>query len=407
MTNNKNIGQLAGEIGEQIIHQFIDSKISKIFTFPDPKTADGAQVADLLIWMNRVVILIEIKTRAEGTAPIQNWARNRIQEGVNQILLNYKRIQENEVINLHNEYYHSRLDCRGITQIIGVIILVHEERFFQNPSNIEPEIYNKSLPIHVFSWTDLRCMSKEIDTISDFIYYLQDRYEYILRSDIPICAELEALAYYKMNEYKFPIENVDFLTTSYWVDFQKTFAEEINARDSENLASGWLDNLERTFTQQRRLHNGLPLGLYFAWEVGSLRRRFRTIIGQKIESVQYWFREGNTSRKFAYLKPDTGNWLVFYFLRASARQIQMNLEQLVRLKQIFEVNENKFEYSIYGFGFQVSVLDPPQLMGLNTAIIYANEDIQAGQYTDEELKDAGRYWGNRQEIEIREFPDEL
>jgi hypothetical protein len=85
----------------------------------------------------------------------------------------------------------------------------------------------------------------------------------------------------------------------------------------------------------------------------------------------------------------------------------MNLEQLVRLKQIFEVNENKFEYSIYGFGFQVSVLDPPQLMGLNTAIIYANEDIQAGQYTDEELKDAGRYWGNRQEIEIREFPDEL
>jgi len=225
------------------------------------------------------------------------------------------------------------------------------------------------------------------------------------RWDIPMGLELEALGFYKSNEYRFPDERVDFLSTSFWEHYQTKFAERIKARDSENIHCGWLDNLEQAFTQPRRLFDGLPLGLYLAWEVGSLDRRFCTIIGQKMESVQEWFLEGNTSRKFAYNNPSTGNWLVFIYFRGNARQVQRELERLVRMKLIIEVNNNNFEYGVYGFGFQVSNIDPPQLMGMPCAEINGDSDILAGNFSQEEVSEASKIWGNRQSYEIKEFPD--
>ena len=68
-------GQQVGESGQNLVNEFIDSKLSKIFSFSNPMTPDSAEVADVLIWMNRLVLLIEVKTRGEGDAPIQNWGQ--------------------------------------------------------------------------------------------------------------------------------------------------------------------------------------------------------------------------------------------------------------------------------------------------------------------------------------------
>ena len=69
-----------GTWGERLIENFFDSNYSSIFSFPNPKTKDNAQVTDVLIWLNRVILLIEVKTRdeAESTTSIGSWARNRI-----------------------------------------------------------------------------------------------------------------------------------------------------------------------------------------------------------------------------------------------------------------------------------------------------------------------------------------
>lgn len=406
MRNNPNKGQQVGEAGEELIRELIDIKLSQILTFPRPRTSQGAEVSDILIWMNRLAILVEVKTRAEGTTRIENWARNRIQEGVEQIVESYERIQRNETINLHNDYYHASLDCASIADVIGIIILVHEEEFNLKPSSMQREIYRKPVPIHVFSWNDLREMTKEIDTLSDLRFYLHDRYQYVQSYDIHVGAEIEAIGFYKSHNYKFPSDEVDFLSTSYWDEYQTKFASAIEARDSENQASGWIDNLEQLFTKPRRLYDGLPMGLYFAWEVASLPRRYRTIIGQKMESVQDWFDEGNSSRKFAYFNKGTGNWLVFYYLRGNTRQVQRELERLVRLKLVLEVHNHEFKHAVYGFGFSVSLIDPPRLLGMPAAEVSADPKVIEGDFTQDEVDEAGQNWGRREEIKLREFPDQ-
>ena len=76
ITKNEDIGSY----GEKLVENFFDSKFSTSFSFPNPKTKDNAQITDVLIWMNRVVLLIEVKTRnqCEGTASIaKKWGRTK------------------------------------------------------------------------------------------------------------------------------------------------------------------------------------------------------------------------------------------------------------------------------------------------------------------------------------------
>ena len=84
-----------GDIGELLISNFFDENFSKIYSFPSPKAQDKAEIADVLIWLNRTAFLIEVKTRDtdEGTASIESWAHARIKKASEQINRNFKKIK--------------------------------------------------------------------------------------------------------------------------------------------------------------------------------------------------------------------------------------------------------------------------------------------------------------------------
>jgi len=398
----------SGTAGERLIAQFFDSHYSKFFSFPNPKTRSNAQVADVLVWMNRVVFLIEVKTRDSGSASIDSWARSKIQNAVEQIKRNYDRIRTNETINLHNSYYNTTLDCSSVSRVVGLVVLVHDKHCTLLPSIAVPDIYKCDLPIHVISWNDLRRMTTEIDTVPDFDYYLTDRFQYLGIADIPLGNELNVLGYYKTQSNKFPNKPVDFGGIAFWETYHSTMAEAIASRTSHNEYSGWIDKLESGFSDQRKLFDGYPLGLYFTWEIGSISRRERAYLGKKLDSVQAWFKKGNSTRRFAWFNGSTGNWLVFYYSKSEQSLLHKELHRLVELKLIKEVDEASFKYGVYGFGLQVSVTFPPRLLGLASAIVIGADEV-IGKYSQTDFEEARKHFGdinNRQTIEIKEFPEE-
>jgi len=164
-----------------------------------------------------------------------------------------------------------------------------------------------------------------------------------------------------------------------------------------------LDNkIENVFTDKRELFDGIPLGLYFAWELGSLSRRERAMFGEKLDSVQEWFESGKSSRQFAYQHGATKNWLLFYFSKTEQRKQAVDLERLVRFKLIQLIYDEKFEFGVYGFGFLVSKIYPVQLLGLGSAIFMSPDAID--NFTQNELEIAHRMWGQKKEFKIEEFP---
>ena len=171
-----------GTVGEKLVAKFFDKHFSKVFPFPNPnpKTKSNAEVADVLVWMNRTVFLIEVKTRDRSKVPVESWAESRIREALVQIKKNYGRIKAREQIFLHNSYYHTQLDCEGVSEVVGIIVLIHDGDIALLPSQTTKEIYNQEIPIHVFSGNALFEMTEEIDTVPDFCYYLKDRFEYLI-----------------------------------------------------------------------------------------------------------------------------------------------------------------------------------------------------------------------------------
>lgn len=393
-----------GTWGERLIENFFDSNYSSIFSFPNPKTKDNAQVTDVLIWLNRVILLIEVKTRdeAESTTSIESWARNRIEKGVDQLVKAHTRINAGERIFLNNNFYHTELDCEGNSQIIGLIVLIHDDECTIYPSLHISDIYKKEIPIHVISWNDLQQMIHEIDTVPDFIFYLNDRFDYLSNFEIPINKELNALGIYKKNINKFPVEAVDFINADYWDKYRISFAEKIKSRDERNKHSIWIDKIENIFTDKRKLFGGIPLGLYFAWELGALDRRTRAVIGKKLDTVQEWFESDKSSRQFAYKNCVTRNWLLFYFSKSEQRIQSKELERLVRLKLIQLIHNEAFEFGVYGFGFMVSKIYPPQFLGLGNSIVMSPDAID--KFTENELEEALKLWGQEQVSKIEEFP---
>lgn len=396
-----------GTAGERLVENFFDKNFSRVFSFPNAKTKDNAQVADVLVWLNRIVILIEVKTRDEGTASIEDWTKGRIQHGITQLRTNFQRIKSKEQIFLNNSCYHTQLDCEGTTSIIGLIILVHDKQCKTLPSSADSEIYQKELPIHVISWNDLVRMTDEIDTVSDFFYYLQDRFQYLKISDIPLCSELDALGYYKSQSNRFSNKEVNFATEEYWQKYKTSMAAQIIARNAHNQYSKWLDRLEQSFDSQRKLYDGIPIGLYFAWELGNISRRERAYLGEKLNSVESWFEKGKNSRQFAWYNCSTGNWFVLYFSKLEPRKLQNALMNIMRLRLIKEVHNSNFDYAVYGFGFQVSITYPHQLLSLASTIIMAAEEVK-GKYTSQDLEDSRIMWGDPSSVttkKIHEFPE--
>lgn len=260
----------------------------------------------------------------------------------------------------------------------------------------------------MFSWNDLKNIVVEIDTIADIYYYLKDRFRYLKIADIPLGKELNVLGYYKSKSNEFPDKPVDFYINDCWTEYKTKMGKEISKREKHNLFSSWLDALEGNFSNQRKLLDGYPIGLYFAWELGSISRRERAYIGEELESAQDWFNAGNPIKVFARLNNATKNWDIFYYSKSEPLILHKELEKMIELKLIKEIEENSFNQGVYGFGFQVSVENPPQLLGIVSAIVIG-ADIVKGKYSKADVEEARRNFGKKgsgQITVIEEFPKE-
>lgn len=394
-----------GRSGEILIEKFIDSEFSKIFSFSDPKTNNNEQITDILVWLDRLALLIEVKTRGQSRSSIETWAKDRIVEGVRQIKAGYKRIKSNEKIFLRNKYYNAELDCAGLYQCIGLIILVIDESCSILPSKAVLDIYEKDIPIHVFSWNDIKKMTMEINTVPDFANYLYIRSEYLKVSDIPIGCELDVIGYYKMNEYNLPSEPTDFSQGSLWEMYISTMSKQIEIRNEQNKKSKWLDSLAQFFYTSKLSESGIPDGIFYSWELSSLNRPVRAEIGERLDKIQDYFESDGEYYYFSAWNELTENWIVFYFSKMGQEKIHSTLIEFARLKLIREIDANGFKKAVFGYGFQISRTNPFRILGLASAV-RISENAVSGKFSIEDVNNAKRIWPDdaRFIINIEEFP---
>ena len=241
-------------------------RVCKLIFLPDitvrsPKYKKGGKLekeaADFIVPFDDTLLCFQVKSRSVFTRVPKTIEvdyqriRKTIQRGIDQL----KTIKGAIDQKLFSEFQNSRglklpIDCSKFKSLIGIVIveLIGESEFSEEEktSILNGYTYEHGMPIHIFKLDVFNEISTEIDTIPDFVKYLQTRETFISEGILsPVSEELDFLAYYKTNQnevekcLKGEIRMVH-LEKGIWKAYQSN-RELIDKRDYLNQPSYFID----------------------------------------------------------------------------------------------------------------------------------------------------------------------
>jgi hypothetical protein len=388
------------------------------FVFHSPKFYDPTEkeAGDVVIWVRRQVIVVEMLARnAESGVSTKQYVK-RIGEKRNQLLNDHAAFTDPEVkIHLVNEYGERvEFDTRDLDEVVfsGIILLDCNDPL-EKPhySSLEKSL-SVPFPIAVMTRQDFLDLMSEVDTIPDLSYYLADRAAFLKTVysqdprpflDLNGGLEKNLIAFYKLNENHFPISQWDPTEAfKYYHYYRSSLQKKIEARDAENSHSKIIDSMIDVLRSSNKPDDST---LLHSWELASLTRRQRAgPMSSKIVDAIERMHGGNARRHFAFFNQATGCWLVFFFQYGGDREsFRKHARALTRYKLIVEMRRHDFDYSVFGYAFRKSALHSESTF---EEIVLSIEDASNYDLVSEsEYQDALQFFGARDEIKIREFPD--
>jgi len=203
-----------GKRAEERVQTICSKMFFSDFTVRSPKYTkpdrNQKEAADIWFPFNDVLIVFQVKSKQEkklSGKTIVDYGRitRKVEEGINQLKTIKRALRNNRFSALKTvKGYDMPFNCSAVRKTTGVVILdlIGEERI---PPEDRTSIWNGftvkfGIPIHVFMRQDFEAISTELDTIPDFLKYLEvkEKIRSIEKSFL-FGEELDFLTLYKTN----------------------------------------------------------------------------------------------------------------------------------------------------------------------------------------------------------------
>jgi hypothetical protein len=184
-----------GTIGEQFVNELAYNSFLKFWCYPSPKFENGdkKEICDLLILFNSVVIIISVKNY-EFKGNHFRYFNNTIEKAVKQLHGAYRVLFGTEEVQIKHPDKNIEVFPRNqIKKIFRIVINLGEgAKFYPFNQTTKNDDY-----VTLFDKDSFKTIISELDTIPDFIDYLEKR-EKIFKNRTTIILPGE--------EFDFPIE---------------------------------------------------------------------------------------------------------------------------------------------------------------------------------------------------------
>jgi len=388
------------------------------FVFHSPKFYDPTEkeAGDVVIWVRRQVVVVEILARdAESGVSTKQYVK-RIGEKRKQLINDHQAFTNPEIevhlVNEHGEGVEFNTRDLGEVGFSGIILLDCDDPLEKlHYSSLEKSL-SVPFPIAVMTRQDFLDLMSEVDTIPDLAYYLADRAAFLKTVyaqdprpflDLNDRLERNLIAFYKLNENHFPIfqwKPTEAFT--YYQHYRSSLQKKIEARDAENSRSKIIDSLIDVLRSSNKPEDST---LLHSWELATLTRRQRAgLLSSKIVDAIERMHGGNARRHFAFFNQATGCWLVFFFqYGGDSESFRKHAHALTRYKLTVEMRRHGFHYSVFGYAFRKSAIHTESTFD---EILLSIEDASSyDSISESEYQDTLQFFGAHDEIKIREFPD--
>ena len=272
---------------EQYLTYLSEKTFLSLWSYPNPSIRKGRkclELCDLIVVFDEHVILfsdkdIEYPNTADEKTAWARWFKKAVWKSAKQLwgaerhiaelgvdIYIDEKCDENIPVSLPDKMKIHRIAvARGVSTKIknvfggsGTLFLNTELKGFDdhitNPFHIGVLDTSKGY-IHVFDEDTLDLIMKELDTVSDFIQYIEDKEEFASRKSFFAAGEEELLAFYiydvnNKGERRFPMEeNVDSVSVTEGMWDKYVYSTEYQTRDVANRGSYYWDYLIDKFTE--------------------------------------------------------------------------------------------------------------------------------------------------------------
>lgn len=353
-----------GKETEDLIESVCHAMFLSDFTVRNPKYNKSRgrekEAADFLVPFYDHLLAFQVKTKSELKSAIEKDEKDferinsKVKEGIVQLNTIKRALKANHILEMKNSLgIDIPFDSKSVNKLTGIVILdlIGEENYKpEERTNIfNGFLYHQKIPVHVFLRENFDLIATEIDTIPDFIKYLDHRE--VLHSEHklgPLTSELDFLAIYKTNPKLITdcVEgNCDGLIIEgepwdHYIDAKRNIIEE---RNKLNKASYFIDHIINTIHSSIGFKPGIehpykkenlsPGTIESYWgtifELSKLTRLQRRSIGDKF--IDKMKKADNTGQGYALMMLENGKALL---ILSSNKERQKRMDLLYDLSAI-------------------------------------------------------------------------
>jgi hypothetical protein len=271
MANTDNKGKDVEDLVEKICTKMFFSD----FTVRSEKFKNASkqekEAADILIPFDNILLVIQVKTKNDkkpfSPKSKVDLARidNKIEGAIKQFKTIKRAIANSRLKELETTRgYKIPFDGTKFKKIIGIVIfdLIGEDglQLYERTTIINGFEIRFDIPIHIFKRNEFEIISHEIDTLPDFMHYIETREALFSKKLFAIPPlELNLLALYKVRpgDIQLAIQKSAsvIVDDGYWEWYQNECGELIKQRNSFNRLSYLIDDVINW------LHSGVDFDL--------------------------------------------------------------------------------------------------------------------------------------------------
>ena len=246
MNYSKNYFNLKGKNAEEIVHNLALKSFFVDWCFLNPKLPNGKELCDLLVIFDDVAIIWQIKDLKLDNKG--RYKKKEVQKNLNQLYGARRSLFDLKVdIYLENpRRKKERFNFKRINEIYLISVLMGEGEevfYFINE--------DKKGLCHFFTNDFTEIILNELDTVNDFVGYLQTKEKFVKtnKAITVVGGEQEFLAHYLIKGRNFDefdkFDNV-MIQDGSW-EYFKSQPEYIAKRKADEISYGWDSMINRAF----------------------------------------------------------------------------------------------------------------------------------------------------------------
>jgi hypothetical protein len=309
MTENKT----KGDEGEDYVNQLAYKSYLKYWCYPNPLdiNGDNKEFCDLLILFRDIVIIISVKNH-NYDGDYEKYKRKVIEKSSSQLNGAFRKLftTQRDILIKHPDREAELFDPKKYNKVYRLTINVGEQ--FEH-YELGEQLDKKGF-INILNKDTFETLMLELDTIKDFVEYLDEREKLLLSGKVLNfnCEEKDLLAEFLTNARKFPIDYNSAEIKGFNLELKGAWdiyinSEPVRQKKAADKTSYFIDYLVKTDVLK------LPNGEILAKELMYMGRTERRMLTDSLFSLvaKHEVQNDKIARRYTEFN-GIGHLLIFY-----------------------------------------------------------------------------------------------